>query len=101
MNMSVESLLAETGYIEEGQDEHRQIKTWRPAITPKDEKDIAKDLERIMSDLTQADGLMFYNEPMTDEDKKLLRDAIDVGLRAVKQRNKARYTPKKYRRNKA
>jgi transcriptional regulator with XRE-family HTH domain len=57
MHMSVESLLAETGYIEDGQDEQRQIKTWHPAITQKDEKDIAKDLERIMNDLTQADGL--------------------------------------------
>ena len=100
MNMSVESLLAETGYIEEGQDEHRQIKTWRPAITPKDEKDIAKDLERIMNDLTQADGLMFYNEPMTDEDKQLIREAIEFGLKIAKVRNKERFTPKKYRQNK-
>jgi transcriptional regulator with XRE-family HTH domain len=93
-SVTYEELMEAAGYIVR---DHTQ--PWRPVITSKDEKDIAKDLERIMNDLTQADGLMFYNEPITDEDKKLLRDAIDVGLRAVKQRNKAKYTPKKYRHN--
>jgi transcriptional regulator with XRE-family HTH domain len=91
--VSVDYLLGRT-------DVRTPTQPWRPAITPKDEKDIAKDLERIMSDLTQADGLMFYNEPMTDEDKQLIKEAIEFGLKIAKVRNKERFTPKKYRQNK-
>ncbi|MEM5777675.1 MAG: helix-turn-helix transcriptional regulator [Candidatus Aenigmatarchaeota archaeon] len=66
-------------------------------LTPKDEKDIAKDLEKIMNDLEHSEGLMFYNEPLTNEDKELLKQALEFGLRVVKQRNKEKYTPKKYK----
>jgi transcriptional regulator with XRE-family HTH domain len=91
--VSVDYLLGRT-------DVRNPTQPWHPAITQKDEKDIAKDLERIMNDLTQADGLMFYNEPMTDEDKQLIREAIEFGLKIAKVRNKERFTPKKYRQNK-
>jgi transcriptional regulator with XRE-family HTH domain len=94
-DVTYEELMAAAGHILLSPD-----RSWRPAITPKDEKDIAKDLERIMNDLTQADGLMFYNEPMTDEDKQLIREAIEFGLKIAKVRNKERFTPKKYRQNK-
>ncbi|MCG0276769.1 MAG: helix-turn-helix domain-containing protein [Thermosediminibacteraceae bacterium] len=66
-------------------------------LTKNDEKDIAKDLEKIMSDLEHSKGLMFFNEPLTYEDKLILREAIEFGIRIVKQRNKEKYTPKKYR----
>lgn len=92
-SVSVDYLLGRT-------DVRNPDRPWQPVITPEDEKDIAKDLERIMNDLTQADGLMFYNEPIDDEDKELLRQAIEFGLHVVKRKNKAKYTPKKYRRNK-
>jgi uncharacterized protein YgfB (UPF0149 family) len=61
---------------------------------------MAKDLERIIDDLSQVDGLMFYNEPMTEEDKQLLKEAIEFGLRMAKMRNKEKFTPKKYRNKK-
>ncbi|MDK2830118.1 MAG: hypothetical protein PWP67_2952 [Clostridium butyricum] len=66
-------------------------------LTKKDERDIAKDLEKMMNDLEHADGLMFYNEPITDEDRELLKQALEFGLRLAKIKNKEKYTPKKYR----
>ncbi len=66
-------------------------------LTEKDKKDIAKDLEKMMNDLEHADGLMFYNEPIDDEDRELLKQALEFGLRMAKIKNKEKYTPKKYR----
>ncbi|WP_026486709.1 helix-turn-helix domain-containing protein [Caldanaerobius polysaccharolyticus] len=66
-------------------------------LTEKDKKDIAKDLEKMMNDLEHADGLLFYNEPITDEDRELLKQALEFGLRLAKIKNKEKYTPKKYR----
>src|SRR5699024_8313556 len=36
-----------------------------PNLTAKDEKDIAKRMEKIKRDLTDGDGLSFYGEPMS------------------------------------
>jgi transcriptional regulator with XRE-family HTH domain len=92
-----EFLDVSTDYLLGITDERKSNIHWHPTITRKDEKDIAKDLERIINDLAQADGLMFYNEPMSDEDRELIKDAIELGLRGAKRRNKEKYTPKKYR----
>ena len=68
-----------------------------PALTKKDERDIARDLERIMNDLENRGDLMFDGVPMTQESIDSLRSAMKLGLEAVKLRNKETYTPKKYR----
>lgn len=94
-NVSIDYLLGRTDDPTPPIDDN--VDTRGIKLTKKDEKDIAKDLEKIMNDLEHSEGLMFYNEPLTDEDKKLLREAIEFGLRIVKQRNKEKYTPKKYR----
>lgn len=68
-----------------------------PALTVKDERDVAKDLEQIMSNLESADGLMFDGNPMSDEARESMRAAIELGLKTVKLLNKETYTPKKYK----
>ena len=68
-----------------------------PALTAKDERDIARNLEKIMADLENSGDLMFDGDPMSDEARASMRSAIELGLRAVKQLNKETYTPKKYR----
>lgn len=68
-----------------------------PALTKKDERDIAKDLEAMMANLESADGLMFDGNPMSDEARESMRAAIALGLRTVKILNKETYTPKKYK----
>lgn len=69
----------------------------KPILNTKDERDIAKDLERMMSNLERADGLMFDGNPMSDEARESMRAAIELGLKTVKLLNKETYTPKKYK----
>lgn len=69
----------------------------KPALTAKDERDIARNLEKIMADLEGSGDLMFDGDPMSDEAKESIRSALKLGLEAAKLKNKATYTPKKYR----
>ena len=69
----------------------------KPALTSKDERDIARNLEKIMSDLENSGDLMFDGDPMSDEAKESIRSALKLGLEAAKLKNKEIYTPKKYR----
>jgi len=69
------------------------------ALTSKEERDIEKRLQSMMSDLSSEDtALAFMGEPMEDEDRELLRDALGNALRMAKQLAKKKFTPKKYRR---
>lgn len=68
-----------------------------PVLTKKDERDISKDLEAIMADLEHSGDLMFDGDPMTPEARESMRNAIELGLKAVKLLNKETYTPKKYK----
>ncbi|MFB9273434.1 helix-turn-helix domain-containing protein [Cohnella cellulosilytica] len=67
------------------------------ALDDKDEKDIAKDLERIMADLDSKEALAFHGEPLDDEDRELLRRSLENSLIIAKQMAKKKFTPKKYR----
>lgn len=68
-------------------------------LTARDERNIAKDLDDIMEKLTnKEDGPLNYNGIDLDDDTiSLLSDAIGLGLRQIKIRNKEKYTPKKYK----
>lgn len=67
------------------------------ALTEKDERDIAKDLERIMNDLESNEAMAFYGEPMDEETKRLIRLSLEHSMRLAKEMAKKKYTPKKYR----
>lgn len=65
-------------------------------FTARDERDIKKRLDAIRDDLANADGLAFMGgEKMTEDDRALMLDAIESGLRTAKRLAK-KYTPKKY-----
>ena len=68
-----------------------------PALTEKDERDVAKDVKKIMGDLENSGDLMFDGVPMSEEAKAAMAAAMRIGLEEAKRRNKATYTPKKYR----
>src|SRR5690606_7722495 len=70
-----------------------------PPLTPKDERDIAKDLERIMQNLESNNPMAFYGEPMDEQTKELLRISLENSMRLAKQIAKQKFTPKKYRGN--
>ena len=62
----------------------------------KDEKDIARTMEKIKRQLLTEQGLMFDGEILDEETAKLLLEEIERQERIVKAVNK-KYTPKKYR----
>lgn len=68
-----------------------------PPLTPKDERDIARDLERMMESLESDDPMAFYGEPMDEQTRELLRMSLENSMRLAKQLAKQKFTPKKYR----
>lgn len=68
-------------------------------LTPRDERDIAKDIDRIMEKLAAGeDGPASYNGQNLDpEAAELFRDELELALRRLKIINKEKYTPKKYK----
>ena len=81
-------------YILTGQDIKKA-----PALTEKDRRDIAKDLEAIMAQLDSGGDVMFDGDPMSDEARASIRNALQMGLEIAKVKNKERFTPKKYRKD--
>ena len=65
--------------------------------SPKDERDIAKDLNRIMTEIKKGNnGPLYYNGiEMDDASINLLQNAIEYALRETKKENKVKYNPNK------
>lgn len=70
----------------------------QPQLTAKDEKDIAKRMEKIKNDLRNAEGLSFHGEPLSEEAIESLLEAIEHAERIATLTNK-KYISKKYRKN--
>jgi transcriptional regulator with XRE-family HTH domain len=66
-------------------------------LTENDEKDIAKDLERLLADLESNEALAFHGEPMDEETKRLFAISLENSLRLGKELAKKKFTPMKYR----
>ncbi|WDU82313.1 hypothetical protein [Caloramator sp. Dgby_cultured_2] len=81
------------GYIEKA-----ETNPSAPQLTPKEEKDIAKRLEKMKEDLLKQQGLMFNGEPASPEAIESILAALEFGMRQAKIINK-KYTPKKYRKD--
>lgn len=69
-------------------------------LTPKDRRDIARDLEKLMDELEESGDLMFDGDPMSEEAMDSIRNAMAMALEYAKKVNKEKYTPKKYRKEK-
>ncbi len=68
------------------------------SLTSKDKKDVAKTLEKIMLELQDEENSpLCYGGEMSDMDRELLRSALGNALEIIKIKNKAKYTPKKFR----
>ena len=66
-------------------------------LTKRDRRDIARDLERIMADVSAGGDLQFDGAPMSEEARASIMSAMQLGLEAAKAKNKERFTPKKYK----
>lgn len=69
------------------------------ALTEKDNRDIAKDLDSIMNKLQSGnDGPASYaGEELSPEAMELFREELEIALKRLKIMNKEKYTPKKYK----
>jgi transcriptional regulator with XRE-family HTH domain len=101
-NPSVDTLKAIASALEVpvsallGEDDYKRDSKL-PELTEKDERDIAKDLQRIMDSLESQEGLMYDGEPMDEETKELIKISLENSMRLAKQIAKKKFTPKKYR----
>ena len=67
-------------------------------LTEKNNKDISKDVDRIMEKLSAGeDGPASYDGQLLIEAAELFRDELKIALRRLKIVNKEKYTPKKYK----
>lgn len=66
-------------------------------LTARDERDITKDLDRIMNEIKNGDdGPLYYNGVEIDDASiNLLQNAIEYALRETKKENKVKYNPRK------
>ena len=84
-------------YLVKGEDQaNNSAKT---ELTEKDERDIAKRMEKLKKDLMEGangEALTFRGEPMSPEAIESFLDAIEFAERQATRANK-KYAPKKYR----
>lgn len=66
-------------------------------LTSRDKRDIAKDLDRIMTEIKNGnDGPLYYNGTEIDDASiNLLENAIEFALTQAKKENKVKYNPNK------
>lgn len=99
---SYEELMKVAGYIED--DSNKKEPDWNsklPELTSNDEKDIQKDLEKIINSLESKDGHSHFGgqsiDEMDDEDRELLIASLENSMRMAKRMAKQKFTPKKHR----
>lgn len=82
-------------YLMTGNEESSEKK--EVALTKRDERDIAKDLDRIMGEIRKGDdGPLYYNGvEISEASLGLLQNAIEYALRETKKENKEKYNPNK------
>lgn len=69
-----------------------------PQLTRRDQNDISKRLEAMLSELeSHQSALMFSGEPLDDETRDLLTASLENSLRIAKINAKQKFTPNKYR----
>lgn len=68
-----------------------------PILTDRDRRNIAREVEALMDKLDSVESLEFDGDPLSEEARASIRNAMMLGLAAAKIKNKERFTPKKYR----
>ena len=67
-------------------------------LTPRDERQIAADLEKMLADLDSRNSMAAMGGTVEDdEDRELLKASLQATMRLAKKIAKEKYTPKKYR----
>lgn len=68
-----------------------------PQLTPRDEKDITKDVESIMQKLSDKESgpASFDGEDLSPESMELFKEELEIALKRLKIINKEKYNPNK------
>lgn len=67
-------------------------------LTPRDERQIAEDLERMIADLDTQNALAAMGGTVEEqEDRELLKASLLTSMRLAKKLAKEKYTPNKYK----
>lgn len=76
-------------------------KSFQPVLTEKDERDIQKELQKMIDGLNHKGSYAAFDgqtlDDMDDEDRELLIASLENSLRLAKRLAKQKFTPKKYR----
>ena len=68
------------------------------SLTPRDERQIAEDLERMIADLDTQNALAAMGGTVEEqEDRELLKASLLTSMRLAKKLAKEKYTPNKYK----
>lgn len=80
----------------------KETKESESTLNNRDKKDIEKDLKKIMDDFKSGEaGPAFYDGvELDDDDLDKLEIAMRTALEIAKVKNKEKYTPKKYKKDK-
>ena len=87
-----EELMELAGYT---QKKTSNKKYWE--LNNKDLKDVGKELDDILSGMETDTDIAFYGEPMDEETKALVAQAIESNLKMARELAKKKYTRKDYR----
>ena len=90
--MSIDYLLGNDTPAQSEAPPHRDTSDL-PALTPKDERQIAKDLENIVDTLNGAAAMS--DDPEDEEDREMLKAALLQAMTLSKRIAKKKFTPKK------
>lgn len=81
-----------------GWDESNETEATSVPLTPRDERQIAADLEKMLADLDSKNAMAAMGGTVEDdEDRELLKASLQATMRLAKKIAKEKYTPKKYR----
>lgn len=80
---------------------NEKVASFNPQLTEKDEKDIQKELQKMIDGLEGKNGYAAFDgntlEGLDEEDKELLISSLENSLRLAKRLAKQKFTPKKHR----
>ena len=81
-----------------GWEESNQAEAPSVPLPPRDERQIAADLEKMLADLDSKNAMAAMGGTVEDdEDRELLKASLQATMRLAKKIAKEKYTPKKYR----
>lgn len=72
----------------------------RNGLSIKEQKDIARKLEKMMDELEESGDLMFDGDPASEEAKESIRIALAMGLEYARKVNREKYNPYKNKKKK-